>query len=63
MKLEQPAFKGSFGSRCFGRVGPKVWNLLPMKIRVERDTVEFKKQLKTFLFDGFYHFEQKMNER
>ena len=63
MKLEQPAYKGSFGSRCFRRVGPKVWNLLPMKIRVEKDTEEFKKQLKTFLFDGFHHFEQKLNER
>ena len=34
-----------------------------MKIRVEIDTDDFKKQLKTFLFDGFHHFEQKMNER
>ena len=34
-----------------------------MKIRVEISTDEFKKQLKTFLFDGFHHFEQKMNER
>ena len=63
MKLEQPAYKGSFGSRCFRRVGPKVWNLLPLKIRLEKDTTEFKKQLKTFLFDGFPHFEQKLNER
>ena len=63
MKLEQPAYKGSLGSRCFGRAGPKLWNLLPIKIRMEIDTDEFKKQLKTFLFDGFHHFEQKMIER
>ena len=62
MKLEQPAYKGSFGSRCFRRVGPKVWNLLPLKIRLEKDTAEFKKQLKTFLFDGFHDFEQKIKE-
>ena len=63
MKLLQPNYKGSFGSRCFGRVGPKLWNLLPLKLRLEKDVVEFKKQLKTFLFDGFHDFEQKINER
>ena len=63
MKLVQPTYKGSFGSRCFGRVGPKLWNLLPLKMRLEKDVVNFKKQLKTFLFDGFHHFEQKINEQ
>ena len=63
MKLEQPRYKSSFGSRCFGRVGPKLWNLLPLKLREEKDIDNFKKQLKTFLFDGFHDFEQKMSER
>ena len=62
MKLAQPTFKGSYGARSFGRVGPKLWNLLPLRIRMEKDVVEFKKQLKTFLFDGFPEFEQKINE-
>ena len=61
-KLIQPTHKGSFGSRCFGRVGPKLWNLLPLKLRMETDVVEFKKHLKTFLFDGFVNFEQKIKE-
>ena len=63
MKLVQPSYKGSFGGRSFGRVAPKLWNLLPLKIRSETDVDEFKKGLKTFLFDGFYEFEQKINER
>ena len=62
LKLVQPKYKGSFGGRCFGRIGPKLWNLLPLKIRGEKDVDEFKKKLKTFLFDGFHLFEQKMNE-
>ena len=63
MKLEKPRSKSSFGSRCFGRVGPKLWNLLPLKLREEKDIDNFKKQLKTFLFDEFHDFEQKMSER
>ena len=62
MKLVQPTFKGSYGARSFGRVGPKLWNLLPLRIRMEEDVVQFKKQLKTFLFDGFPDFEQKIYE-
>ena len=62
MKLVQPTFKGSYGSRSFGRVAPKLWNLLPLKIRSETDVDEFKKSLKTFLFDGFHEFEQKIKE-
>ena len=61
-KLVQPTHKGSFGSRSFGRVGPKLWNLLPMNLRTETDTSKFKKDLKTFLFDGFFDFEQKIKE-
>ena len=49
-------------NRCFARVAPKVWNLLPFAIRSEHDVDTFKTLLKTFLFDGFQIFEQKMKE-
>ena len=62
MKLIQPTHKGAYGSRSFARVGPKLWNLLPLKIRMEKDIEDFKKGLKTFLFDGFHAFEQKVKE-
>ena len=62
-KLEQHPYRGSYGNRCFARVAPKVWNLLPLKIREERDIERFKTLLKTFLFDDFLDFERKFKER
>ena len=62
-KLEQYPFSSSFGNRCFARVGPKLWNLLPSHVRAETDVVKFKNLLKSFLFDGFQGFEQKLKER
>lgn len=62
MKLVQSTYKTSFGERCFGRVAPKIWNLLPLDIRSEADEEQFKKKLKTFLFNGFSVFEQKIKE-
>ena len=48
-KLEEGRSKGAYGDRSFSRGGPKLWNLLPIDIRMESDTEEFKKKLKTFL--------------
>ena len=36
--------------RSFQVAGPKLWNLLPLNLRMEEETEEFKKKLKTFLF-------------
>ena len=49
--LTQYSYKSMFGDRSFSRIGPKIWNLLPMQLRIEKDTQKFKKMLKTFLFD------------
>ena len=62
MKLKQATYSLSYGSRSFRRMAPKIWNLLPIKIRCESDVMDFKKQLKTFLFDGFAMFEKKLKE-
>ena len=62
MKLIQPTHKGAYGSRSFARVGPKLWNLLPLKIRMEKDVHDFKKGLKTFLSDRSRAFKQKIKE-
>ena len=62
MKLKQVSYSGSYGSRCFARVAPKMWNLLPLNIRCQEDIGEFKKLLKTFLFTDFSKFEKKLKE-
>ena len=62
MKLNQYPYKSSFGKRSFSRTAPKLWNLLPISIRMECKTDVFKKQLKTFLFDESDHFVHKLNE-
>ena len=62
IKLKQVSYSGSYGRRCFARVAPKMWNLLPLSIRCQEDVGEFKKRLKTFLFTDFSEFEKKLKE-
>lgn len=62
MQLNQHTHKGSFGNRCFSRIAPKLWNLLPINIRIERKCNVFKKLLKTYLFDNFEKLSQKLFE-
>ena len=49
MNLRETKFTNKYGVRAFSHVGPKLWNLLPMKIRDEHETGNFKKALKSFL--------------
>ena len=49
--LTQRNHNSKFGDRCFARIGPKIWNLLPMELRLETKTDVFKASLKTLLFD------------
>ena len=49
-KLEEHSCLGVMGERSFSVAGSKLWNLLPKEVRVEADTDEFKKMLKTSLF-------------
>ena len=62
LKLKETKYNGKYGSRSFGRVAPKMWNLLPLNIRCENDVEKFKSMLKTFFFDGYSKFEQKLKE-
>jgi len=40
-----------FGDRCFAAAGPRIWNNLPASLRDKKvSCTEFRKQLKTFMF-------------
>jgi hypothetical protein len=49
--LEVPRTKGkTMGDRAFAVCGPKIWNDLPLDVRVSASSGVFKIKLKTFLF-------------
>ena len=52
VKLDEPSFKSGFGKRAFSRVGPRMWNVLPRKVRDQTVVEKFKTELKTYLFDN-----------
>ena len=49
MKLEETRARSSYGDRAFSHVAPKLWNLLPTRIRLETDLIQFKTKLKSLL--------------
>ena len=49
LHLRETSFNNKYGCRAFSHAGPKLWNLLPRAIRIEADTEQFKKRLKSFL--------------
>ena len=48
--LEVKEHYSSFGERAFSVCGPRLWNALPTKLRLEVDVDGFKSGLKTYLF-------------
>lgn len=57
-KLDLRRCNGVMGERALSVCGPKLWNALPLGMRVEPCVEKFKKSLKTFLFkdaDRFYN--------
>ena len=55
-KLQVQVSKSKYGERAFSVCGPKLWNGLPLHLRVEASSEEFKKSLKTFLFKDANRF-------
>ena len=59
MNLQEPrVLRGRYGDRAFSRAAPKMWNLLPDYVRDKHDTIQFKKQLKSFLITRGEEFVQ-----
>ena len=48
--LIEPRVMSHYGERCFQRVGPKLWNELPLEIKSSTTIDSFKACLKTYLF-------------
>ena len=47
-----PKVKPSFGERAFSFAAPRLWNPLPLDIKMAPSLDTFKSRLKTFLFDN-----------
>ena len=41
----------AYGNRSFSFAGPKCWNIIPEKLRKSLSLKDFKKGLKTYLFN------------
>jgi len=59
-KLHETKVKTKYGERAFSHSGPKLWNLLPLSIRTEENTVKFKSSLKSFLMFNGPEFTEKI---
>ena len=59
LMLETKRVRTKYGRRTFGFVGPKLWNALPLHIRIEENIDRFKTQVKTLLFDGTEDFKKR----
>ena len=61
--LVEPKFNSVYGARAFSRAGPKLWNNLPLHVRMENDTTSFKKLLKSFLMIEHHAYYTRLNSR
>ena len=50
--LDTPNFNTVYGKRVFEYNATRLWNALPMNVRIEEDIDKFKKTIKTILFEG-----------
>ena len=46
----------TLGDRAFAHAAPQLWNSLPLNVRKCENISDFKKRLKTFLFNKAYNF-------
>ena len=63
LNLVEKKFTSVYGQRAFSRAGPKLWNNLPLQMRMENDTSKFKKLLKSFLMTDANNLYSRVNMR
>ena len=49
--------KHTFADRAFSVAAPKLWNNIPLDIRVSKTIESFKQRLKTYLFENVKMFQ------
>ena len=54
--LETKRVNTKYGRRTFDYAGPKLWNALPLHVRVEENINSFKRQVKTIPFNDTHDF-------
>ena len=59
LMLNTPNFKTKYGKRMFVYNGTRLCNALPVELRMEEDVEQFKKRLKTLLFDHHNELQQR----
>ena len=57
--LETKSVKTKYGKRTFDYVGPRLWNALPLHIKMAENVDAFKGQVKTLLFEGTEEFKNR----
>ena len=63
LKLVEKKFSTRYGKRAISCAGPKLWNNIPIHIRKEEDTENFKKLLKSYLMMEANDFYRLVNMR
>ena len=58
LMLDTPNFRTRYGKRLFEYNGSRLWNALPVNVRMEEDIEKYKKNVKTILFAGFDEFKR-----
>ena len=61
LTLTVPRSNSQYGDRAFSRAGPRLWNALPLELRLVDSLESFKSQLKHILFSSFTQFKNKVN--
>ena len=59
LMLETPNYNTAYGKRIFAYSGSRLWNALPLQVRIEEDTEKYKKHIKTILFEGHSELRRK----
>ena len=61
LSLNVPGRFTTIGDRAFSSSGPRLWNALPVQLRLCNTLDNFKRQLKHYLFNSFQSYKLKIN--